>query len=166
MGGSFPSLFERVDFATSCRMICGWRGIIESMDPGTSCRMLMRVRWDFGRKIQFILPKERNINLSLSQCLLQFWTGSTCRMTSRAGDRMEDETSSIEVSAKNDVKWHDWNSDVCMIFIEQFKAYLLLSFTTHFSQKPIYFIRNSWSMLMILSKAFWIPHDFHTLLDL
>ena len=80
------------------------------------------VKWDIERKIQFILPKERKINRSLNQCLLQLWTGSVCRMTSRGGDRMEDETSSIEVSAKNDVKWHDWNSDVCMIFVKHFKV--------------------------------------------
>jgi len=47
----------------------------------------MRMRWDFGRKIQFILPREREINRSLNQCLLQLWTGSACRMTSRGGDR-------------------------------------------------------------------------------
>ena len=47
----------------------------------------MRMRWDFGRKIQFILSREREINRSLNQCLLQLWTGSACRMTSRGGDR-------------------------------------------------------------------------------
>lgn len=167
MGGSFPSLFETVDFATSCRMICGLRGIIESMDPGTSCRMLIRVRWDFERKIQLILPEERNINRSLSQCLLQLWTGSVCRMTSKGDDRMEEESSSVEVSAKNHVKIDMIGTQMfCMILIEQFKVYLLLSFTTHFSQIPDRFIQDLWSMLMNLSKASWIPLDFQTLLDL
>ena len=62
---------------------------------------------------------------------------------------MEEEVSLVEVSAKNEVKLHDWNSDVCMIFTEQFKVYLLLSFTTHYPQIPDRFIRDSLSMLMI-----------------
>ena len=47
-----------------------------------------------------------------------------------------------EVSTKNNVKKHDWNSDVFVILIEQFKVYLLLSFTTHFPQIPDRFIRD------------------------
>ena len=57
---------------------------------------------------------------------------------------MEEESSSVEVSAKNHVKIDMIGTQMfCMILIEQFKVYLLLSFTTHISQKPIYFIRNS-----------------------
>ena len=54
---------------------------------------------------------------------------------------MEEETSSVEVSAKNHLKIDMIGTQMfCMILIEQFKAYLLSSFTTHFPQKPIYFI--------------------------
>ena len=56
---------------------------------------------------------------------------------------MEEETSSVEFSAKKKVKWHDWNSDVCMIFVKHFKVYLLLSLTTHFPQISDRFIRDS-----------------------
>ena len=57
---------------------------------------------------------------------------------------MEEESSSVEVSAKNHVKIDMIGTKMlCMILIEQFKVYLLLSFTNHFSQIPDRFIQDS-----------------------
>ena len=57
---------------------------------------------------------------------------------------MEEESSSVEVSAKNHVKIDMIGTQMfCMILIEQFKVYLLLSFTTHLQQIPDRFIRDS-----------------------
>ena len=57
---------------------------------------------------------------------------------------MEEESSSLEVSAKNHVEIDMIGTQMfCMILIEQFKVYLLLSFTIHFSQIPNRFIQDS-----------------------
>ena len=57
---------------------------------------------------------------------------------------MKEETSSVEVSAKNHVKNDMIGTQMfCMIFIEQFKVYLWLSFTTHLPQIPGRFVRDS-----------------------
>ena len=71
-------------------------------------------------------------------------SATPCIMTSRGGDRMEEETSSVEVSAKNQVKNDMIGTHMfCMILIEQFQVNLLLSFTTHLPQIPDRFIRYS-----------------------
>ena len=57
---------------------------------------------------------------------------------------MEEESSSVEVSAKNNVKIDMIGTQMfCMILIEQFKVYLLLCFLTHFPQIPDRFIQDS-----------------------
>ena len=52
----------------------------------------MRMKWDIERKIQFILPGEKEIFCS------------ACRMTSRGGYIMEEETSSLKYAATNGTK--------------------------------------------------------------